>query len=66
MLWNTKIISYKENSNINPQYPYSFSKYIGEETIKHWSKVYGIKYVYLDYLMFMELDLELMELMVQH
>ena len=37
----------KENSNIDPQYPYSFSKYIGEQTIKHWSKVYGINYVSL-------------------
>lgn len=37
----------KENSNISPQYPYAFSKYLGEETIKHWSKVYNIDYVSL-------------------
>ncbi len=42
-----KVFPTQENSNINPQYPYAFSKYIGEETIKHWSKVYGINYVSL-------------------
>jgi len=42
-----KVFPTNENSNINPQYPYAFSKYLGEETIKHWSKVYGINYVSL-------------------
>ena len=36
-----------ENSKISPMYPYAFSKYIGEQTIKHWSKVYGIKFISL-------------------
>ncbi len=31
-----------ENSKIDPQYPYAFSKYIGELTVLHWSKVYKI------------------------
>ena len=33
-----------ENEKINTQYPYAFSKNIGEQAIIHWSKVYGIKY----------------------
>jgi UDP-glucose 4-epimerase len=34
-----------EKSNISTQYPYAFSKWIAEEAIKHWSKVYNIPYV---------------------
>ncbi len=36
-----------ESQKINPKYPYAFSKYIGEKTIKHWSNVYGINYISL-------------------
>ncbi len=32
---------------IDPKYPYAFSKYIGEQTILHWSKVYGINFISL-------------------
>ena len=32
-----------EKSNTDPQYPYAFSKYIGELTVLHWSKVYKIE-----------------------
>lgn len=36
-----------ESDKIDPKYPYAFSKYIGEQTIIHWSKVYGINYISL-------------------
>lgn len=36
-----------ENSNIDTRYPYSFTKYIAEQSILHWSKVYNIKAVSL-------------------
>lgn len=32
----------KENSNINPLYPYALSKYMGESAVMHWSKVYKL------------------------
>ena len=32
---------------INPMYPYAFSKYVGEELIKHYSKVYKLDYISL-------------------
>jgi len=34
----------KETEKISPQYPYAFSKYIAEQLIVHWSKVYKIRY----------------------
>lgn len=34
----------QENDKIDPQYPYAFSKYIAEQLIVHWSKLYKIKY----------------------
>ena len=34
-----------EKHRINPEYPYAFSKYLGEECIKHWSKIYGINFI---------------------
>ena len=37
----------KENSNLNPRYPYAFSKIIGEQVIKHWSKIYKINFISL-------------------
>jgi len=36
-----------ENSEIRPQYPYALTKWLGEETIKHWGQVYGLEYVSL-------------------
>ena len=34
----------KESDLIDCRYPYAFSKYIGELTIKHWAQVYGLNY----------------------
>jgi UDP-glucose 4-epimerase len=36
-----------ENENINPEYPYAFSKHAGELAIQHWSKVYNLEYISL-------------------
>lgn len=36
-----------EKEKINPEYPYAFSKYLGELSIQHWSKVYNINYISL-------------------
>ena len=36
-----------ENDKIDLQYPYAFTKYIGEQAVMHWSKVYGIEYISL-------------------
>tara|TARA_B110000971_G_C20019470_1_gene505565 strand:+ start:1498 stop:2490 length:993 start_codon:yes stop_codon:yes gene_type:complete len=35
----------KEDFEISPQYPYAFTKFIGEKSIVHWSKVYGMKFM---------------------
>lgn len=31
-----------ENSPIDPKYPYALTKYLGEEIVMHWSKVYKV------------------------
>ncbi len=31
-----------ENDQIDPQHPYALSKYLGEELVMHWGKVYGM------------------------
>jgi UDP-glucose 4-epimerase len=31
-----------ETAPINPQYPYALSKWLGEECLMHWGKVYGL------------------------
>lgn len=31
-----------ETAEIRPQYPYALSKYLGEEIVMHWAKVYGL------------------------
>lgn len=36
-----------ESAEIRPQYPYAFTKWMGEETVKHWGQVYGLPYVSL-------------------
>ena len=37
----------KEITKINPQYPYALSKWMGEELVMHWSKVYKLKVISL-------------------
>ena len=37
----------KENEKINPMYPYALTKYLGENLLMHWSKVYNIPVVSL-------------------
>jgi UDP-glucose 4-epimerase len=36
-----------EKNKISTLYPYSFSKFLGEQTIQHWSEVYKINYISL-------------------
>ena len=36
-----------EKEKTNPQYPYALTKFLGEQLIQHWSKVYGINYISL-------------------
>jgi len=31
-----------EEATINPQYPYALTKYLGEQCIMHWNRVYGL------------------------
>ena len=37
----------KESAEIRPQYPYAFTKWVGEETVRHWGQVYGLPYASL-------------------
>ena len=36
-----------ENSRISPQYPYALTKFLGEQLVIHWAKVYNMSNVYL-------------------
>ena len=36
-----------ENEKINPEYPYALTKYLGEQIIIHWSKVYKLNCISL-------------------
>ncbi len=36
-----------EKAKIDPEYPYAMTKYMGEELIIHWSKVYKLNYISL-------------------
>lgn len=36
-----------ETAPIRPQYPYAFTKYLGEEIVLHWNQVYGLPAVCL-------------------
>ena len=47
MLWNSQIYPTKEISEIDPRYPYAFTKKAGEDLISHWSKVYKIPFISL-------------------
>ena len=51
------------NQPINCKYPYALTKYLGEELIIHWSKLYGM--YLLGYLIFMAQELEPRGLMAQ-
>ena len=42
-----KLYPTSESDKIDPQYPYAFSKYIGEQTVLHWAKVYKINFISL-------------------
>lgn len=37
----------KESADIRPEYPYALTKYLGEECVMHWNKVYGLPCVSL-------------------
>lgn len=39
---DTPLIPTAEYSPNKPQYPYALTKYLGEQLVMHWSKVYGI------------------------
>jgi len=36
-----------ETAPISPRYPYAFTKYLGEQTVLHWGKVYNLEVVSL-------------------
>ena len=36
-----------ERAEIRPQYPYALTKWLGEETIRHWGQVYGLPWISL-------------------
>ena len=37
----------KENEEINPMFPYAVTKYLGEQLIVYWSKIYNINFLSL-------------------
>ncbi len=37
----------KEDSDISPEYPYALTKYLGEQIIMHWGKLYNINTISL-------------------
>lgn len=36
-----------ETAPIRPQYPYAFTKWVGEQAVFHWGAVYGISTIWL-------------------
>jgi UDP-glucose 4-epimerase len=38
----TKVVPTSEQAPIRPEYPYALSKWLGEEAVLHWSKVYAL------------------------
>ena len=55
-----------EKQKINPMYPYALTKWIGEELILHWTKVYKIKANSLRLFNVYDQDLDLIVTMVQY
>ena len=45
-----------ETAKINLEHPYALSKYMGEELLLHWVRVYGLNANSIEYLMPTELD----------
>jgi len=43
----TKKFPTLEDEKINPEYPYALTKYLGEQIIMHWSKVYKVNCISL-------------------
>jgi|TARA_B110000014_G_scaffold260275_1_gene249702 UDP-glucose 4-epimerase len=43
----TKKFPTLEDEKINPEYPYALTKYLGEQIILHWSKVYNLSCISL-------------------
>jgi UDP-glucose 4-epimerase len=37
----------KESEKIDPKYPYALTKYMGEEILIHWSRIYKVKFISL-------------------
>ena len=37
----------KEDEKIDTKYPYAFTKYLGEQIVSHWSKIYNIPFISL-------------------
>lgn len=42
-----KIFPTPETAPISPEYPYAFTKYLGEQTVLHWGKIYHIPVISL-------------------
>ncbi len=42
-----EIVPTPEHARIEPQYPYALTKYLGEEMVLHWARVYGLPAVAL-------------------
>ncbi len=40
-----KVYPTPETADINPEYPYALTKYLGEETVLHWGKLYKMPIV---------------------
>ena len=38
----TDVIPIPETADIKPEYPYALTKYVGEQYVLHWGKVYGL------------------------
>ena len=41
-----------ETDEISPEYPYALTKFLGEQIVMHWSKVYNIPAISLRFLMY--------------
>jgi UDP-glucose 4-epimerase len=43
----TQVLPTPEDAKISPQYPYAFTKYIGEQSCFFWAKMYGLSVISL-------------------